>query len=59
MSFDPETVRAFEHAGWEKAASDYRATFAAATQEFVEPLLDAAGVAVGTRVLDLPAAPGL
>ncbi len=59
MSFDPETVRAFEHAGWEKAASDYRATFAAATQEFVEPLLDAAGVAVGTRVLDLACGPGI
>ena len=59
MSVDPETVRAFEHAGWEKAASDYRATFAAATQEFVEPLLDAAGVAAGTRVLDLACGPGI
>jgi ubiquinone/menaquinone biosynthesis C-methylase UbiE len=59
MSFDPETVRAFEHAGWEKAASDYRTTFSAATQEFVEPLLDATGVAVGTRVLDLACGPGI
>lgn len=53
MSFDPGAVRAFEHAGWQKAAPRYQATFAAATGEFVEALLDTAGIGAGMRVLDL------
>lgn len=53
MSFDPDAVRAFEHGGWEQAASEYDATFARATTRFVDVLLAAAGVAKGTRVLDL------
>ena len=53
MSFDPEAVRAFEHAGWQKAAAEYDATFAQATAPFVESLLDAAGVAAGMKVLDI------
>lgn len=58
MSFEPETVRAFEHAGWQRAAARYEATFAHATAPFIAPLLDAAGVAVGTRVLDIACGPG-
>jgi ubiquinone/menaquinone biosynthesis C-methylase UbiE len=53
VQFDPAAVRAFEHAGWQQAASEYDATFARATTPFVEALLDAAGVAAGTSVLDL------
>jgi ubiquinone/menaquinone biosynthesis C-methylase UbiE len=53
VTFDPETVRAFEHAGWQQAAAEYDATFAQATAPFAEALLDAAGVAAGMRVLDL------
>jgi ubiquinone/menaquinone biosynthesis C-methylase UbiE len=53
VQFDPETVRAFEHAGWQQAAAAYDATFAQATAPFAEALLDAARVAAGTRVLDL------
>jgi hypothetical protein len=30
-TFDPESVRAFEHAGWQRAAAGYDATFARAT----------------------------
>jgi len=59
MSFDPEAVRAFEHAGWQKAAPRYEGTFAAATGEFVEALLDAADVGPGTAVLDLCCGTGL
>jgi SAM-dependent methyltransferase len=59
MAFDPEAVRTFEHAGWEKAASAYRATFAAASGEFVDALLDAAGVDAATEVLDLCCGPGI
>jgi ubiquinone/menaquinone biosynthesis C-methylase UbiE len=64
MSFDPEAVRAFERAGWEKAAAEYRITFAGATREFVAALLDAARldesrVTTGTRVLDIACGPGI
>jgi ubiquinone/menaquinone biosynthesis C-methylase UbiE len=53
MNFDPEAVRAFEHAGWQRVAGAYDATFARATVPFVETLLDAGGVTSGMRVLDL------
>jgi ubiquinone/menaquinone biosynthesis C-methylase UbiE len=53
MSFDADMVRAFEHAGWQKAAAHYQSTFAAATREFAEALLDAATVGPGAAVLDL------
>jgi SAM-dependent methyltransferase len=53
MSLDSAAVRAFEHAGWEKAASAYRATFAAATEPFVEGLLDAAEIGPKVCALDL------
>jgi len=42
MSFQPEAVRAFEHAGWQRAASSYRNSFAHAAAPFVAPLLEAA-----------------
>jgi ubiquinone/menaquinone biosynthesis C-methylase UbiE len=53
MNFDPEAVRAFEHAGWQRVAGAYDATFARATVPFVATLLDAGGVTSGMRVLDL------
>jgi ubiquinone/menaquinone biosynthesis C-methylase UbiE len=53
MNFDPEAVRAFEHAGWQRVAADYNATFARASAQFVEALLDAAGVNAGLEVLDV------
>jgi ubiquinone/menaquinone biosynthesis C-methylase UbiE len=52
-TFDPDRVRAFEHAGWQQAAAEYDATFARASAPFVEALLDAACVEEGMRVLDL------
>lgn len=59
MSFDPEAIRDFERAGWEKAAQEYGATFAAASGQFVEALLDAAEATAGTRLLDLCCGPGI
>jgi ubiquinone/menaquinone biosynthesis C-methylase UbiE len=59
VTFDPEAVRAFEHAGWQRAAEHYTATFARATGGFVADLLDAARVGVGLHVLDLACGPGL
>ena len=60
--FDPEAVRAFEQAGWERAAAAYPTTFAGATRPFIQPLLDAARVGCGTDwVLTsmTPTVPGL
>ena len=57
-AFDAEAVRAFEHAGWERAAGAYPATFAEATRPFIPDLLGAAGVDAGTRVLDVASGPG-
>ena len=64
MSFDPEAVRAFEQAGWERAAATYEASFATATRCFVDALLDAAGIAAGgrsppARVLDVATGSGV
>ena len=56
---DPDAVRAFEHAGWEQAAERYDASFATATCQFAGPLLDAAGVVAGTRVLDIACGTGV
>ncbi|HZU87731.1 MAG TPA: class I SAM-dependent methyltransferase [Stellaceae bacterium] len=52
-------MREFEHRGWERAAARYGATFARATEEFVEPLLDAAAIGPDRSVLDLACGPGL
>jgi SAM-dependent methyltransferase len=57
-AFDPEAVRAFEHARWQHAAGSYGATFAGATRPFIEALLDAARIAHGTWMLDVACGPG-
>jgi SAM-dependent methyltransferase len=59
MAFDPASVRAFEHAGWQRVAAGYDATFARATAQFATVLLDAAGVTEGSEVLDLCCGTGL
>jgi SAM-dependent methyltransferase len=58
MEFDPQAIRAFEHAGWQRAASRYGSTFAATTTGFVDALLDAANVGAQTRLLDVACGPG-
>ncbi|HEX3861687.1 MAG TPA: methyltransferase domain-containing protein [Stellaceae bacterium] len=59
MDFDAAAVRHFEHAGWQQAAGDYNATFAQASREFIEPLLDAVAVAPGMPLLDVCCGTGL
>ena len=59
MPFDPEAVRHFEHARWQQAASAYEASFATATKQFIDPLLDAVDIASGIRLLDIASGPGL
>jgi SAM-dependent methyltransferase len=58
MPFDPDAVREFERAGWNKAAAAYESAFATATRQFIAPLLDAAAVGTDARVLDLCCGPG-
>lgn len=58
MSFQPEAVRAFEHAGWQRAASSYGNSFAHATAPFIAPLLEAAEISPGQHVLDVACGPG-
>ena len=48
----------FERRGWEQAAADYEACWSD-TALFIEPLLDAAAVGAGTRLLDIACGPGL
>jgi SAM-dependent methyltransferase len=53
-----EAVKAFERAGWSAKAETYGLLTGRITARLVEPLLDAAGVAAGTRVLDVGTGPG-
>ncbi len=48
----------FEQRGWQRAAAHYPSTFGALTARAAEPLLDAARVGAGTRVLDVATGPG-
>jgi SAM-dependent methyltransferase len=56
--FDAEAVRRFEREGWNRAAATYERAFATATRQFIGPLLDAAAIGAGDRVLDLCCGPG-
>jgi hypothetical protein len=49
MTFDPEAVREFERAGWDRAAATYGAAFATVTCQFIDPLLDAASIGTGAK----------
>ena len=55
---DAAAFNAFEAAGWEKHAAGYHDFFRPIIARFVEPLLDAANVGPGTRVLDAGCGPG-
>ena len=55
---DPGVFRTFEHTGWLKVAERYHDFFASLTIQAVEPLLDAAGVSKGVRLLDVASGPG-
>jgi len=58
IAFDPDTFAEFERSGWEDAAEVYDAFWASLTGRVAEPLLDAAGVVAGSRVLDVACGPG-
>lgn len=55
---DPVAFRALEHAGWQRAAARYDEAFGSLTRQAIDPLLDAAQVRAGARVLDVASGPG-
>jgi ubiquinone/menaquinone biosynthesis C-methylase UbiE len=55
---DADAFNAFEAAGWEAKAAGYDHFFGAFTSRLVDPLLDAAEVGRGVRVLDVASGPG-
>jgi SAM-dependent methyltransferase len=55
---DAAAFHDFEQRGWERAAAHYGNAFGALTAQTAGPLLDAAGAAAGTRVLDVASGPG-
>jgi SAM-dependent methyltransferase len=55
---DADAFNAFEAAGWQKQAAGYEGFFGPITTRLVEPLLDAAEVGRGERVLDVASGPG-
>jgi SAM-dependent methyltransferase len=55
---DPDAFNAFEAEIWETKAAGYDRFFGDMTSRLIEPLLDAAEVGAGTRVLDVATGPG-
>jgi SAM-dependent methyltransferase len=55
---DADAFNAFETAGWEAKAAGYDDVFGQITTRVVDPLLDAAGIGAGARVLDVATGPG-
>jgi len=59
VPFDPEAVRAFERAGWERAAANYQSSFANVTRLFIDSLLEAVRIGPGMNVLDVACGTGV
>ena len=55
---DADAFNAFEAAGWEKQAAGYEDFFGQITTRVIDPLLDAAEIGAGTRLLDVATGPG-
>ena len=58
-AFDPQEVARFERVVWSRCAEGYVDGFGALMRETIAPLLDAADVTRGSRVLDVGTGPGL
>lgn len=55
---DPDSFRQFEHSGWQNIPQQYHQAFGELTAQSIEPLLNAAGVKKGTKVIDIATGPG-
>jgi len=58
MADPADAFHHFEHQGWERAAAAYPGTFGELTAQLAAPLLDAAQISAGARVLDVATGPG-
>lgn len=56
---DPSEVASFEHATWSRCAERYEDGFGQLVSEAIQPLLNAANVGAGSKVLDLGTGPGM
>ena len=56
--YDEAAFKQFEHDGWAEVSGTYHDTFALCTQQAIEPMLDVAGAAEGTRLLDVACGTG-
>ena len=59
QSRDPKQFSAFELSGWDTNIHGYNSAFGAVTRQTVGPMLDAADVKHGKRVLDVCCGPGM
>ena len=57
-ALDADAFTTFERAGWQRQAPTYDDVIGRVTSRLVGPLLDAAGVQPGSRILDLATGPG-
>jgi SAM-dependent methyltransferase len=57
-AIEADAFNAFEAAGWQRQAPTYDDFFGRLTSRLVDPLLDAADVGPGSRVLDVATGPG-
>jgi ubiquinone/menaquinone biosynthesis C-methylase UbiE len=55
---DPQAFREFEHSGWQGIPRQYHEAFGELTTQSIEPLLNAAIVEKGTKVIDIASGPG-
>jgi SAM-dependent methyltransferase len=58
-SRDPKAFAAFELSGWDARIRGYDAAFGTVSRQTVAPMLDAAGITSGMRVLDVCCGPGM
>jgi SAM-dependent methyltransferase len=58
QTVDADAFNAFEAAGWQRQAAGYEEFFGPITTRLVEPLLNAAEVGRGARLLDVASGPG-
>jgi SAM-dependent methyltransferase len=59
LGYDPEAFRQFEKAAHDRVSAHYHDFFASVTGRVIDPLLDAARVGAGTRLLDVATGPGM
>jgi ubiquinone/menaquinone biosynthesis C-methylase UbiE len=55
---DSDSFHEFEHHGWQRIPEPYHQAFGELTTQSIEPLLDAAGMKAGTKVVDIASGPG-